>query len=184
VGSRILTVISVGADARFAREPVGVRLSARWRRSTSICCRVGGAASLYAWRGARRAAAQGRGTWGRGADRDCWGVGSSRGGSHNSSCAPSASAVAWSPPVQAGPVGRAAAVARRVRSGPRHLPRADHQAGVGEHRVQVATPSRHHAAAAAIRRFQFIVIGLRTGQWPGDRRRPRPVRCGSLSTCT
>jgi hypothetical protein len=65
VGSRILTVISVGADARFAREPVGDRLSARWPwRSTSICCRVGGAASLYAWRGARRAAAQGRGTMG------------------------------------------------------------------------------------------------------------------------
>ena len=42
----------------------------------------------------------------------------------------------------------------------RHLPRADHQAGVGEHRVQVATPSRHHAAAAAIRRFHFIVIGI------------------------
>src|SRR5664280_2823163 len=32
--------------------------------------------------------------------------------------------------------------------------------------------------AAAIRRFHFIVIDLRTGQRPGGRRRPRHVRCG------
>ena len=68
--------------------------------------RVGGAASLYAWRGARRAAAQGRGTWGRGADRDCWRVGSPA-ADHTTVLVPhheSASAVAWSPPAQAGPV--------------------------------------------------------------------------------
>jgi len=72
----------------------------------SICCRVCGAASLYARRGARRAAAQGRGTWGRGVDRDCWRVGSPA-ADHTTVLVPhheSASAVAWSPPVQAGPV--------------------------------------------------------------------------------
>ena len=89
---------------------------------------------------------------------------------------------AWAPPV-AGPLTGSEAVtcrsSNRIVTGRpdhrwRHLPRADQQAGVGEHRVQVATPSRHHAAAAAIRRFHFIVIaasepvnGPTTGDGPG-----------------